>query len=130
LVEQRDYTLHDWQLTSKTGFFGEVSESLNWEAQFGYAPWTGNLDALNDGIIHWDAKGAERVLISIDNAEQLERWFSGKSASFWDILHDMTRAQLLLGTGLLILAKVETPALAEAWAKLPCMNRLLAFEPG
>lgn len=34
-------------------FESQMSSALKWQEQFGYDPWTGNLDALNDGMRYY-----------------------------------------------------------------------------
>jgi hypothetical protein len=44
------YTLISIRFESIESFLVQLSEGLRWHDQFGYAPWTGNLDALNDSL--------------------------------------------------------------------------------
>lgn len=117
LQAKRGYKLHNWELNSEAEFFQEVSKSMLWEEQFGYSPWTGNLNALNDGAESWPTPGEERIVISIDNAERLENWFGGLTPHIWDILQNAARMQLLFGVGLLVMVNTSSADEATRWAK-------------
>ena len=111
------YRHHSWKLKSEEEFYQEVSKTLLWKQQFGYTPWTGNLDALNDGAANWPVLGEERIVISIDNAERLKKWFGGKTEHIWEIFQDAARTQLLFGVGLLVMVKTSSDGEATRWAK-------------
>jgi hypothetical protein len=49
-LRQLDYTLLEVVCDTTERLVSEMSSGLNWAAQFGYEPWTGNLNALRDGL--------------------------------------------------------------------------------
>ena len=46
-------------------FRAQVSLALRWEEQFGYSPWTGNLDALNDALREYPAPASGRSALAL-----------------------------------------------------------------
>jgi hypothetical protein len=45
-----DYELIEITCSGVEAFKQALSDGLRWQDQFGYEPWTGNLNALNDGL--------------------------------------------------------------------------------
>src|SRR5262245_13543016 len=48
-------------------FMVDISEALKWRQQFGYEPWTGNLDALNDAFRYEPFDSADDSAFCIEN---------------------------------------------------------------
>lgn len=117
LQKNRGYKAHKWNLNSEAEFYQEVSKTLCWEQQFGYPSWNGNFNALSDGLANWPVSDAERILISLDNAERLKMWFGKNTEHFWDIFQEAARMQLLFGVGLLVMVNTSSEGEASLWAK-------------
>nr|WP_323777078.1 barstar family protein [Amylibacter sp.] len=124
LHKARGYKSHNWQLTSEAEFHEEVSKSLLWEQQFGYTHWNGNLDALNEGAASWPLADAKRLVISVENAQRLKKWFGGNTNHIWDILQDAARVQLLFSVGLLVIVYTSSDGEATRWAKVKGVSKL------
>ncbi|HRD45071.1 MAG TPA: hypothetical protein PLF78_01160, partial [Caulobacter sp.] len=60
------YETIDLAFSNLDQFKHDLSIALKWEEQFGYAPWDGNLDALNDGLRWFSNEGPERVALCIN----------------------------------------------------------------
>ena len=50
-----------------------MSDALNWQGQFGYWPWTGNLDALTDGFREQPFGSEGRGALMLDGFHVLEQ---------------------------------------------------------
>jgi hypothetical protein len=124
LQRSRGYKVHSWQLKSEVGFYNEVSETLLWKQQFGYSSWGGNLDALNDGATSWPDLDNKHIVIAIDNAERLKKWFGNKTHHIWDIFQNAARMQLFFGVGLLVMVKTTSDGEATRWAKAERVSKL------
>jgi len=44
------YNVCEIDCSSISNFITDITHALNWEGQFGYSPWNGNLNALNDAM--------------------------------------------------------------------------------
>lgn len=108
---------HPWYLASQEAFFEEVSKTLGWKDQFGHDRWNGNWDALNDGASSCSFPTAQRVLISIDNADRLKSWFGAKEGAIWDTFQEAAQMQLLFDVGLLLMVYTQSDSEAKRWAK-------------
>jgi len=86
----------------------QLSEGLRWHDQFGYAPWTGNLDALNDSLRDQPAFspcGCLAICIEdFDKLVSVDREFAWK---LLDILEYQSRDNLLLGRKLVALIQTN-----------------------
>lgn len=88
------------------GFHVQMSNALKWQDQFGYGFWSGNLDALNDGMRHFPfGPTGQNVLIFLGFHH-----FASKSPqtahAVLDIIECAARDHLL--SGRLLLALVQT----------------------
>src|SRR5215469_18695710 len=52
-------------------FQHQVSSLLHWKEQFGYEPWTGNLDALNDGLRGYPFGPTGRSVLIVDGFHEI-----------------------------------------------------------
>ncbi len=117
LVAERKFEHHPWWLDSEESFYEEVSKTLGWKDQFGYDRWNGNLDALNDGASNCTFPTAQRIVISLDNADRLKSWFGAKERAILDIFQEAAHMQLLFGVGLLVMVYTKSNSEAKRWAK-------------
>lgn len=85
------------------------SEILQWEEQFGYGPWTGNLDAFEDGMRDFPTdENAKAALILLGFDHHVKR-DERAAIALLDILEVQSRNCLLRGTRLLALIQTEDP---------------------
>lgn len=97
-------------------FRRELSDGLEWQEQFGYAPWTGNLDALNDGFR--DPPSFSRsggLVVAIDGFDGLMTAESRTATALLDIIEYQSRNHLLYGRRLIALIRTDA---RRQWAGL------------
>ena len=78
-------------------FVLEVSAALRWKDQFGYEPWTGNLDALNDAFRDPPFEEGKHLALAISNFDALVRDEAATAEAFMDFLERQSRQELLRG---------------------------------
>lgn len=90
-------------------FQNDLSLALNWQEQFGYFPWTGNLDALNDGFRSEPFDSAEDNAVCIENFDALVKSDPTLSFALLDMIACHSRAYLLFGKRLVGLIQTNDP---------------------
>ena len=86
-----------------------MSDVLKWKEQFGYYPWTGNLDALNDGLRGQPFDSADNATIAIENFDALIKSEKHLSLVLLDLLERHSRNYLLFGKRLIGLIQTNNP---------------------
>ncbi|WP_442957136.1 hypothetical protein [Phreatobacter sp. AB_2022a] len=90
------------------GFRRELSAGLKWREQFGYAPWTGNLDALNDGFRDPPSfSGSGGLVVAIDGFDALMAAEPRTATVLLDIIECQSRNHLLYGRRLIALIRSD-----------------------
>ena len=90
-----------------TKFYRDVSEALKWNEQFGYAPWTGNLDAFNDGLRGEPMGSSKDTAVCIRNFHNCVKEKPEWSKTILDILARHSRDYLLYGCRLIVLIQTD-----------------------
>ena len=88
-------------------FKTQMSAHLRWEEQFGYAPWTGNLDALNDGLTGYPFPANKRAVLTLTSFHTLVRSDERASHVMLDLLEAHSRDFLLFAKRLIILVQTD-----------------------
>jgi len=100
------YETIDLAFSDLDQFKSDLSIALKWEEQFGYAPWDGNLDALNDGLRWFSNEGPERVALCITRFHGLWRADKRIAHALLDMIESQSRDALLVGKHLI--AMIQT----------------------
>ncbi|MBS0297608.1 MAG: barstar family protein [Proteobacteria bacterium] len=90
-------------------FCHKMSAVLRWHAQFGYSPWDGNLNALNDGVRGYPFGPSRRAALAFDGFDALAEADPEWAQIVLDILEASARDQLLWGRTLIMLVQVDDP---------------------
>ena len=90
-------------------FRGRMSEALRWTEQFGYEPWTGNLDALNDGFRTVPFGPSRKFGLCLEDFDALVRSDARLAQGVLDIIEYNARDHLLSGCRLLALVQTNDP---------------------
>jgi len=90
-------------------FKADISVALNWEGQFGYKDWNGNLDALNDGLSSPPMNEKKLLAIACNNFEKLYVSDKKLAAGFLDIFEYQSRDHLLFSERLIALIQTNDP---------------------
>ena len=89
----------------KQSFQAQLSEVLHWEEQFGYGPWRGNLNALNDGFREYPF--TSRSALILESFHRLVATDSDFAHAVLDIIERQARNSLLLGKALICLVQTD-----------------------
>jgi hypothetical protein len=87
-------------------FYGQVSEALHWKERFGYHPWSGNLDALNDGFREYPFGPTGRSALVLNSFHSLAKDGKDFAHQVLDIIESAARDHLL--TGKILICLVQT----------------------
>jgi len=90
-------------------FESDLSAALKWEDQFGYSPWNGNLNALNDGFRGEPFESSDSTAICIENFDALVSSNSTLSFHLLDMIERHSRNYLLYGKKLIALIQTNEP---------------------
>ncbi|MCL9998228.1 MAG: hypothetical protein NBV68_02505 [Erythrobacter sp.] len=101
------YDLHLIDCTDPGTMRTRFSDVLHWEEQFGYGPWTGNLDALNDGMRGWPFEGNDKVALVLLGFDRHVSRGEREAIALLDIIETQSRNCLLQGARLLALVQTE-----------------------
>lgn len=88
-------------------FIDEMSAALKWHEQFGYKPWTGNLDAFNDALRGEPFDSADDGAICIENFQALVGDDETFARGLLDIIEYQSRQYLLFGKRLIALIHTQ-----------------------
>jgi len=86
-----------------SGFRTQMSFTLRWDEQFGYASWTGNMNALNDGLRGYPFGVSHRNALVIRDFDILVEEDREGSRILLDLLETTARDHLLWGKTLVVL---------------------------
>ena len=102
-----DYRIIEIAYSSFDQFVLEVSAALRWKDQFGYEPWTGNLNALNDAFRDLPFHGGRHLAIAISKFDVLVRDDATTAEAFLDMVERQSREELLRGRCLIGLIQTD-----------------------
>jgi hypothetical protein len=88
-------------------FISDLSAGLNWMEQFGYAPWTGNLNALNDGLRDPSFGPANCLALCFEGFHRIDAEDRDLAQAVLDLIESQSRNHLLLGRRLLALVQTD-----------------------
>lgn len=89
------------------GFQAQMSSLLRWDEQFGYSPWTGNLDALNDGLSGYPFPSSNKAVLALTGFHSLVRNDKRSSGVLLDLLEYHSRQFLLFSKRLIVLVQTD-----------------------
>jgi hypothetical protein len=108
-LETLGYNIMQFKFETSEQFQNELSTALKWEDQFGYHPWTGNLDALNDGMYSEAAGQAKDNAICINDFDVAVRENAHWASEVLDVFAVHSRNYLLFGRRLICLVRTNDP---------------------
>lgn len=101
------------QLTCRNGvesFQLQLSSALSWLDQFGYEPWDGNFDALNDALRFYPFGASKKSVLAIEGYQDFVRSSYYDSVEMLNLLEAAARDHLLWGKALIILIQTDDPS--------------------
>ncbi len=106
-LKELGYNVLDLNYENIGKFHTDVSSALKWKEQFGYAPWTGSLDALNDGLRGEPIDSSKDTAFCIRNFHKCVKDEPKWSKIFLDVLASNSRDYLLYGCRLVVLIQTD-----------------------
>src|SRR5688572_8925771 len=111
-------------------FIGELGEELGWATLFGYAPWSGNLDALTDAFHQLSREGDEQLALCLASYNALADQDPHFARGVLDVIERGSRSHLLSGRKLVALIQTNDPdfhcdglgAAAARWNRAEWLN--------
>jgi hypothetical protein len=94
-------------LVGPFSFERQMSDALRWEDQFGYAPWTGNLDALNDGLGYYPFGQSGKAALILRGFQALVSRDADFAWHILDLIEKNARYRLLEGKILIGLVQTD-----------------------
>jgi hypothetical protein len=105
------YSVHRIDARARVPFVAGLTEALRFLENFGYTPWTGNLNALNDAfreVLFGDHRG---VAFAFHGLDALHRVEPDLAQGTLDILEASARDHMLFGHRLLAVVQSDDPDL-------------------
>jgi len=87
----------------------QMSRALSWKEQFGCEPWTGNLNALEDGMRHLPFGPSGRNALVMTGFHHLVAADGKRAHSILDIIESAARDHLLASNLLIALVQTDDP---------------------
>jgi len=88
-------------------FERQVSDVLRWEEQFNYAPWSGNLNALDDAMAGYPFGASAKRALVLDGFHVIAERDARYAHALLDILESAARDHLLFGRILVMLVQTD-----------------------
>jgi hypothetical protein len=95
------YAVHDVDLASRDRTLEVITTALRFQENFGYAPWTGDLNALNDAFRYVSFDGVTGVAFVVDGVDAAYAADPTFTQDFFDIVALASRHHLVFGHRLL-----------------------------
>jgi hypothetical protein len=108
-LKDNGYSVHIVDCTDARQFKLQMTRVFKFEENFGYKPWTGNLDALNDAFRHLDFDSSAGVALCFVRFDALLQNNAPSARGTLDILESRSRDYLLTGKRLLGLVQSDEP---------------------
>lgn len=129
-LHSHDYIVHVINCDLIDHFRAEMTRILQFKRNFGYEPWTGNLDALNDALRELDFGNSAGIAFGFLH---IDRRMESDSDRDWilgvlDLFERHSRDYLLLGERLICLAQSDDASvcLGPLGGRTPNWNRPLS----
>lgn len=106
-LQDLGYRLIEITCVTPEQFRRAISEALDWEARFGFGPWDGNLNALNDGFASFPFGEDADVAICLRDFHIIAGQEPEFAHGVLDIVEDWSRNHLLTGRRLLALVQTN-----------------------
>lgn len=104
-----DYKILDLRFDNEQQFQQDLSDALKWEESFGYGPWSGNLDGLDDGLREEPFNSSDDSVLAISNYDALAESDERLSRELLDMIECHSRDYLLFGKRLIGLIQTNDP---------------------
>jgi hypothetical protein len=123
-LKDNGYAVHVIDCTESSRFDWEMTRAFKFKENFGYEPWTGNLDALNDAFRCLDFDSLTGIALCFVRFDALFAKDSRLANGVLDVVECRSRENLLVGNRLLALVQSNEPfiQIAPIGARTPQWN--------
>jgi len=94
-------------------FKADITDALKWESQFGYSPWSGNIDALNDAMRDTTLGHNGKFALACRNFHKLFKSDKSMAIHFLDLIEYNSRNHLLESSLFIGLIQTRDPRFDE-----------------
>lgn len=108
-LAELDYRVLRLRFDDSLQFQHDLSVALKWREQFGYSPWNGSLDALEDGFRYEPFESTDDSAFCVKNFDALARSNQQLSFALLDMIERHSRDYLLFGKRLIGLIQTNDP---------------------
>jgi len=105
------YVVHVIDASTINSFTDEMTVALRFQEQFGFSPWNGNLNALNDAFRYLSGGETTGVVFCFKEYDRLATADGHFAHAVLDILESNSRDHALLGQRLFALVQSDDPAI-------------------
>lgn len=102
-----DYNVVAIKCATIDQFTADFGDALGWEKQFGYSPWTGNLDALNDGLRHMEFPPSLAVAFAFESYHLIAAQDALFANAVLDVIEHQARDHLVAGERMVALVRTD-----------------------
>ena len=102
-----DYDLLQLECSTVERFKLELSAALRWEEQFGYSPWDGNLNALDEGVAWYRFPPSSNVALAFAGFHRLVAEDPVTARGLLDVIELQSRNHLAAGRRLIALIQTD-----------------------
>lgn len=107
VLEQAHYRLVRVDCDTVQGFCIALGTGLDWQGQFGYQPWSGNLNALAEGLADPPFSRKGRLAVCLTGFHRLARADQSFALGVLDVLAAGARDRLAEGRRLVVLVQTD-----------------------
>jgi hypothetical protein len=108
-LKNNGYAVHVVDCTDRSRFEWEMTRVLKFKENFGYEPWKGNLDALNDGFYCLEFGTLAGIALCLNRFDMLFANDPRLATGVLDVIESNSRTFMLTGQRLLALVQTDEP---------------------
>ena len=110
LLAGLDYALVEVSCRSTEQVIEQISEGLKWVDQFGYGPWTGNLNAFDEGFAGLQFPASGCFALCLESFHRLNEESPDFALGLLDVVETQSRNHLVDGLRSIALIQTDDPA--------------------
>lgn len=102
-----NYAVRTIQCSTVAQFTTDLGDALQWEKQFGYSPWSGNLNALADGLRSLDFSPSLCVALAFEEYQHIVAHDAEFGHAVLDVIECLARDHLVGGRRMIALVQTK-----------------------
>ena len=89
------YRMLEVKCSTRSQFAKDLGDALKWQELFGYTPWTGNLNALNDGLASVEFPASSSIALCFEDYHRLVEEDAAFAHAVLDLIEHQSRNHLV-----------------------------------